>query len=160
MATYIPYGVKHPTGRMPASKVVGNLAIHLVAKGVSPDDFADNPNKYDIPESVVGFLAGELGTPPGGWPEPFRTKVLEHRNTKIYEPVPLSMELERDLTGPNPISALNKILFPESTKEFEEAVEHYGPLSVMSSSPFFCGLEPGDETIVTLSLRGKTIFGT
>ena len=39
-----------------------------------------NPTKYDIPDSVIGFLAGELGDPPGGWPEPFRTKALAGRD--------------------------------------------------------------------------------
>jgi hypothetical protein len=28
--------------------------------------------REDIPESVIGFLHGELGEPPGGWPEPPR----------------------------------------------------------------------------------------
>ncbi len=60
----------------PSSKVVGDLALHLVAVGADPRDFADNPGKYDIPDSVIGFLSGELGDPPGGWPEPFRTKAL------------------------------------------------------------------------------------
>ena len=61
----------------PSSKVVGDLALHLVAVGADPGEFADNPGKFDIPDSVIGFLNGELGDPPGGWPEPFRTKALE-----------------------------------------------------------------------------------
>ncbi len=63
----------------PSSKVVGDLALHLVGAGVAPEDFEAAPNRFDIPDSVVGFLHGELGTPPGGWPEPFRTKALEGR---------------------------------------------------------------------------------
>ena len=43
------------------------------------DDFAGDPDNYDIPDSVIGFLRGELGDPPGGWPEPFRTKALAGR---------------------------------------------------------------------------------
>src|SRR4029079_4664090 len=53
----------------PSSKVVGDLALHLVEVGANPDDFAENPQNYDIPDSVIGFLNGELGDPPGGWPE-------------------------------------------------------------------------------------------
>ena len=60
----------------PSSKVVGDLALRLVAAKADPADFAENPQNYDIPDSVVGFMAGELGDLPGGWPEPFRTKVL------------------------------------------------------------------------------------
>ena len=58
----------------PSSKVVGDLALHLVAVGADPAEFAENPQKFDIPASVIGFLHGELGDPPGGWPEPFRTQ--------------------------------------------------------------------------------------
>ena len=66
----------------PSSKVVGDLALHLVAVGADPDEFADDPTAFDIPDSVIGFLSGELGDPPGGWPEPFRTKALEGRSSK------------------------------------------------------------------------------
>ncbi len=66
----------------PSSKVVGDLALALVGLGADPAEFAENPAKFDIPDSVIGFLNGELGDPPGGWPEPFRTKALEGRTWK------------------------------------------------------------------------------
>src|SRR6187200_882365 len=74
-----------PTKVTPSSKVVGDLALHLVAVGADPDDFAANPQNYDIPDSVIGFLGGELGDPPGGWPEPFRTKALQGRTVKLRD---------------------------------------------------------------------------
>ena len=63
----------------PSSKVVGDLALYLVGTGVEAKDFEANPGEYDVPDSVVGFLHGELGDPPGGWPEPFRTRALAGR---------------------------------------------------------------------------------
>ena len=63
----------------PSSKVVGDLALHLVGAGVEAKDFEADPGKFDVPDSVIGFLRGELGDPPGGWPEPFRTRALEGR---------------------------------------------------------------------------------
>ncbi len=69
----------------PSSKVVGDLALHLVAAGADPEEFAANPQNYDIPDSVIGFLGGELGDPPGGWPEPFRTKALQGRTVKLRD---------------------------------------------------------------------------
>ncbi|MGO1193092.1 MAG: pyruvate carboxylase, partial [Nesterenkonia sp.] len=57
----------------PSSKVVGDLALQLVGLGASPEEFAQNPGDYDLPDSVIGFLAGQLGDPPAGWPEPFRS---------------------------------------------------------------------------------------
>ncbi|HXL60350.1 MAG TPA: pyruvate carboxylase, partial [Mycobacterium sp.] len=63
----------------PSSKVVGDLALALLGAGISADEFAADPARFDIPESVIGFLRGELGDPPGGWPEPLRTKALAGR---------------------------------------------------------------------------------
>src|SRR5699024_3816157 len=71
-----------PTKVTPSSKVVGDLALHLVGAGVDPADFEENPTKYDIPDSVISFLRGELGTPPGGWP-PLRDKILSSRNGEL-----------------------------------------------------------------------------
>jgi pyruvate carboxylase len=64
----------------PSSKVVGDLALALVGAGVSADEFASDPARFDIPDSVIGFLRGELGDPPAGWPEPLRTKALAGRS--------------------------------------------------------------------------------
>ncbi len=58
----------------PSSKVVGDLALALVGAGITADEFAAEPQRFDIPDSVIGFLRGELGDPPGGWPEPLRTQ--------------------------------------------------------------------------------------
>lgn len=49
-----------PTKVTPSSKVVGDLALYLVGAGVDPKDFAADPQKYDIPDSVIAFLRGEL----------------------------------------------------------------------------------------------------
>ncbi|MDO4920187.1 pyruvate carboxylase, partial [Kocuria sp.] len=69
----------------PSSKVVGDLALQLVGMDVDPAEFEADPGRFDIPASVVNFLAGELGTPPAGWPEPFRTKALEGRDVKLAD---------------------------------------------------------------------------
>jgi pyruvate carboxylase len=58
----------------PSSKVVGDLALSLVGAGVTADEFAADPSRFDIPDSVIEFLRGELGDPPGGWPEPRRSQ--------------------------------------------------------------------------------------
>ncbi|WP_193518195.1 pyruvate carboxylase [Nocardiopsis kunsanensis] len=133
----------------PSSKVVGDLALHLVGAGVSPEEFESDPGKFDIPDSVVGFLRGELGLPPGGWPEPFRTRALEGRPGELA-----TAELaEEDRTGlaQERRATLNRLLFPGPTEEFEEHRTAYGDTSVLSSSDFFYGLSAGEECSVDLS---------
>ena len=82
----------------PSSKVVGDLALHLVGAGVSVEEFAADPGRFDIPDSVVGFLRGDLGTPAGGWPEPLREKALAGRGSSTAV-VELSVQDENALDG-------------------------------------------------------------
>jgi pyruvate carboxylase len=132
----------------PSSKVVGDLALHLVGAGVKPADFEAEPNKFDIPDSVIGFLRGELGDPPGGWPEPFRSKALEGRAEA--KPVEELSEEDQDKLRSEPRTTLNRLLFPGPTKEFEEHRATYGDTSVLPSKDFFYGLRPGEEHQVDL----------
>ncbi|MFC9590578.1 pyruvate carboxylase [Streptomyces sp. NPDC056944] len=130
----------------PSSKVVGDLALHLVGAGVAPEDFEAAPNRYDIPDSVIGFLHGELGTPPGGWPEPFRSKALKGR----AGPKPMRELTAEDRTGlaKDRRSTLNRLLFPGPTKAYETHRQAYGDTSVLDSKDFFYGLQPGKEYAV------------
>ncbi|WP_285728780.1 pyruvate carboxylase [Nocardiopsis sp. ATB16-24] len=133
----------------PSSKVVGDLALHLVGAGVSPADFEADPGRFDVPDSVVGFLRGELGVPPGGWPEPFRTRALEGR-PEARATQELS-EQDREGLAKDRRTTLNRLLFPGPTKEFEEHRAAYGDTSVLSSADFFYGLRAGEEYSVDLS---------
>ncbi|MGH3929379.1 MAG: pyruvate carboxylase, partial [Pseudonocardiaceae bacterium] len=132
----------------PSSKVVGDLALHLVGAGVEPKDFESDPGRFDIPDSVIGFLYGELGDPPGGWPEPLRSKALEGRSAPrgITE---LSTQDRKGLMDDR-ARTLNRLLFAGPSEEFEEHRECYGDTSVLSSKDFFYGLSPGTEYAVDL----------
>jgi pyruvate carboxylase len=144
----------------PSSKVVGDLALHLVAVGADPTAFAEDPASYDVPDSVVGFLAGELGDPPGGWPEPFRTRALQGRSPRPGVAA-LDDDARRGLDGSSAgrRSTLNALLFPGPTHEYEQAYDAYSDLSVLPSRGFFYGLDADSETVVEIE-EGKTlIFG-
>ncbi|WP_017573916.1 pyruvate carboxylase [Nocardiopsis halotolerans] len=133
----------------PSSKVVGDLALHLVGAGVSPADFEADPGRFDVPDSVVGFLRGELGVPPAGWPEPFRTRALEGRAEA--RPTQELSEEDRDGLAKDRRGTLNRLLFPGPAREFEEHRAAYGDTSVLSSADFFYGLREGEEYTVDLS---------
>ena len=138
-----------PTKVTPSSKVVGDLALHLVAMGVDPHDFEENPGNYDVPDSVVSFMAGELGDLPGGWPEPFRTKILAGKT-----PQNTQAEISKDqgkvlgVPGRQRQELLNTLLFPGPTREWEETRDTYGDISVIQTKDFLYGLELGEETII------------
>lgn len=146
----------------PSSKVIGDLALHLVAVGADPAEFAENPGRFDIPDSVIGFLNGELGDPPGGWPEPFRTKALEGRTHK--PPMETLTAEQRDgLAGrpgeinPTRRRTLNELLFPGPTREFSESRARYGDLSVVNTLDYLYGLRQGVEHEVQIE-EGKTLI--
>ena len=138
----------------PSSKVVGDLALHLVAVEANPDDFADNPQKYDVPDSVIGFLAGELGDPPGGWPEPFRGKALGSRTARPA--VELTFEQSRSLEADRR-RTLDALLFPGPAQEFLDSRERYGDVSVLATSDYLYGLQPDREHRVVIE-EGKTLI--
>jgi pyruvate carboxylase len=141
----------------PSSKVVGDLALYLCGVDADPDAFEKDPAAYDIPVSVIGFLEGELGTPPGGWPEPFRTMALAGRAQSSRE-ITLSGTDEAALADLDLVRpTLNRLLFAGPTREFEEAVKTFGDLSVVPTRAFFYGLEPGEETEIALA-PGVSLF--
>jgi len=142
----------------PSSKVVGDLALQLAASGADPEEFEREPERFDIPDSVLGFLAGELGTPANGFPEPFRSRALKGRVPELKEPT-ISADDEALLEGPTRRNTLSRLLFPGPTREFEDATSAYGDLSLLSSRAFFYGLRHGEETEVELEPGVSLIYG-
>jgi pyruvate carboxylase len=149
-----------PVKVTPSSKVVGDLALAFVGAGITAEEFASDPARFDIPESVLGFLRGELGDPPGGWPEPLRTAALAGRAPA--KPAPqLSAEDEAALAaaGPKRQATLNRLLFPGPTKEFEAHRETYGDTSQLSANQFFYGLRQAEEHSVELEPGVELLIG-
>ncbi|MUL65560.1 pyruvate carboxylase [Mycobacterium sp. CBMA 234] len=144
----------------PSSKVVGDLALSLVGAHVTADEFAADPARYDIPDSVIGFFRGELGDPPGGWPEPLRTKALEGRAAARPEQQ-LTESDEAELAQPGLVrqGALNRLLFPGPTKEFLAHREEFGDTSQLSANQFFYGLRRSEEHRVKLEKGVELLIG-
>ncbi len=144
----------------PSSKVVGDLALALVAADADPDEFESDPSRFDIPDSVIAFMAGELGDLPGGWPEPFRTKVLAGRTVAItipeLDPDDVAA-LERDSMTRR--ATLNRLLFPAPTEIFKQTRELYGDVSVMDTTDYLYGLRPGAEHVVSIGTGVNLIVG-
>ncbi len=144
----------------PSSKVVGDLALQLVGANVDPAEFEQNPQNYDIPDSVISFLSGELGDPPGGWPEPFRTKALQGRSIKVRD-VDISAEDSAALGSDSKTrqQTLNRLLFDGPTKDFLRNRELYGDVSVLDTRDYLYGLQSGQEHTIVLE-QGVRLIAT
>ncbi|WP_250280127.1 pyruvate carboxylase, partial [Frankia sp. Cppng1_Ct_nod] len=148
----------------PTSKVVGDLALFIAGGEIDVDDLREHPERYDLPASVLGYLAGELGTPPAGFAEPFRERALAGRRPAAPA-AELSAEESEALAGPARRETLSRLLFPGPWKDYTVAVAAYGDSSAIPTEEFFYGLtsgkpvviamDPGVETIVELADIGE-----
>lgn len=144
----------------PSSKVVGDLALALVGADATAADFAAEPSNYDIPGSVIDFLRGELGEPAGGWPEPLRSRALVGRaDPKPVTPLTAAEEDALAKPGHARREALNRLLFPVPTTEFEQHRASYGDTSQLSTNQYFYGLRQGEEHRVQLEKGVELLIG-
>jgi pyruvate carboxylase len=59
----------------PSSKVVGDMAQFMVQNKLTKEMVEDRAAELSFPASVIEYFQGYLGIPPGGYPEPLRTRV-------------------------------------------------------------------------------------
>ena len=70
----------------PSSKVVGDMALFVVANNLASEDVLDPERELAFPESVVEFFEGRLGRPPGGFPPALQARVLKGRSPLSERP--------------------------------------------------------------------------
>lgn len=150
----------------PSSKVVGDMALMMVAQGLTPQDVLDPEREVAFPGSVVEMLRGELGQPPGGWPEALQRKVLKGATPITVRPASLlgaadlpalrakaSKQCGRSLDEEEFAAYL---MYPKVFADFCATSRKYGPVSVLPSQVFFYGMKVGEE--ISLEIEdGKTL---
>jgi hypothetical protein len=62
----------------PSSKVVGDLANFMVTNSLNEHTLVERAGELSFPKSVVEFMQGYLGQPPGGFPEPLRSRIMKN----------------------------------------------------------------------------------
>jgi pyruvate carboxylase len=148
----------------PTSKVVGDMALMMVTTGLTAEDVADPDKEIAFPESVVQLFRGELGQPPGGWPEALSRKVLKdekpftERLGKVMPPADLAAQkaeaeklVSRHITEDEFASYL---MYPKVFRDYAFMMKKFGDVSVLPTPVFFFGMEPGQEISVPLE-KGK-----
>jgi pyruvate carboxylase len=152
----------------PSSKVVGDMAMFLIARGIKPADVLNlEPGSVPFPASVIDMLMGNLGQPDGGWPKQLQKVVLGDRKAIRGRPgaglkalnlqkteEELSHKLKRDASDDDLYSHL---MYPEVFAEYAKFVRDYSNVGVLPTPAFFYGLKPGEEISVDIE-EGKTLF--
>ena len=150
----------------PSSKVVGDMALFMVANGLDADAVTDPDRELAFPESVVSFFRGELGIPPGGFPEALQAKVLRgekplsERPGALLPPVDLDAE-RRELAETlgrevDDNELASHLMYPKVFREFAEHQARFGAVSALPSPVFHRGLREGEEITVELE-PGKSL---
>jgi pyruvate carboxylase len=163
----------------PSSKMVGDFAIFLLKSNllVAGPTFEETVTltrarlleraaTLDFPKSVTGYFQGELGKPPGGYPEDLRKAILKGLPVLVGRPgaamapidldalaVKLSEKHNRKISRHEAVSAA---LYPRVLDDFWAAAALYEDISILDTPTYFYGMEVGQEVWVELE-PGKTL---
>ncbi len=151
----------------PTSKVVGDMALFMVANHLTPEDVLHGPRELAFPESVVEFFEGKMGQPAGGFPKELQKRVLKDRKPMKGRPgaqlppadiegtrAKLSAESKHEVEERE---AVTYLLYPRVTADFQAHLARYSDVSVLPTPVFFYGMDPGDEISVDIE-EGKTLI--
>jgi pyruvate carboxylase len=159
----------------PTSKVVGDMALFLVANNLTPADTLDPERELAFPDSVVELFEGRLGQPPGGFPPQLQERVLKGRPASTERPgknlppadIAGARQKASALLG-RPASdrdALSYLLYPRVYPDLAAHERSYSDTSILPTAMFFLGpdasaehpieIEPGKTLIVKLLAVGE-----
>jgi pyruvate carboxylase len=152
----------------PSSKVVGDMAMFLITRGIRPTDVLNlEPGATPFPASVIDMLMGNLGQPSGGWPKKLQKIVLGDRKPIRGRPgaglkplnlkktkEELSTRIKQEATDDD---LYGHLMYPEVFAEFMRFLRDYSDVAVLPTPAFFYGLKPGEEISVDIE-QGKTLF--
>ncbi|WBU57465.1 pyruvate carboxylase [Paracoccus sediminicola] len=151
----------------PSSKVVGDMALMMVSQGLSREQVEDPNVDVAFPDSVIDMMRGNLGQPPGGWPEALQKKVLKGEKPLTTRPgaamKPVDLEATRaDLSEQLDGMSIDDedlngyLMYPKVFLDYMGRHRIYGPVRTLPTKNFFYGMEPGDQISVEID-PGKTL---
>ena len=150
----------------PSSKVVGDLALFMVANDLSPQDVKNPEKEISFPESVISMMRGELGYPAGGFPLDLQARILKGQapiEGRVGAHLPeVALEAERAKAEKavghhiNDTDLASYLMYPKVFADYSDHVRRYGDVSVLPTPVFFYGLSERDEMAVDID-RGKTL---
>jgi pyruvate carboxylase len=151
----------------PSSKIVGDLAQFMVQNKLTKQNVLDRAEDLSFPSSVVEYMQGLIGQPPGGFPEPLRTQILKGK--KRYDTIrpgadlaPLDLvKVKADLIEKfgeevTDCDVMSYVMFPKVLEDFLEFKSKYGPVNALNTRHFFVGPKIAEDIAIEIE-TGKTL---
>ena len=151
----------------PTSKVVGDMALFMVANDLTPAEVSDPNKEVAFPDSVVSLFKGELGFPSDGFPKDLETKVLRGAQPLAGRAGDYLPAVNLDVIRSEGEAAVGRklsdtdlasyLMYPKVFKDYAEHLRAYGDVSVLPTPAFFYGLRDREEVSLDID-RGKTLI--
>ena len=158
----------------PSSKVVGDMALMMVAQDLTRAQVEDPAVDLAFPDSVIDMLKGNLGQPHGGWPAGISAKVLKGEGSITTRPgaslasvdlddvrAKLAADLQRGMEEADEETVDDEdlngyLMYPKVFMDYRTRHRAYGPVRTLPTRTFFYGMQPGEEISVEID-PGKTL---
>jgi pyruvate carboxylase len=150
----------------PTSKVVGDMALSMVANDLTAQDVTDPAREVAFPESVVSLFKGELGFPPDGFPAALSRKVLKGEPPAPYRPGDSLPDVDLEAARQEAEKACGHqiddndlaswLMYPKVYREFSDHHRRFGDVSMLPTAAYFYGMADRDEIAVHIG-PGKTL---
>jgi len=150
----------------PSSKVVGDMALFLVAGNLTAADVMDPRREISFPDSVVAMMRGELGYPADGFPPEVQRRILKgapaiegRAGAHIAE---VDLEAERAKAAKavdyriGDTDLASWLMYPKVFSDYMAHRRQYGDVSTLPTPVFFHGLPEQGEMAVDID-QGKTL---
>ena len=151
----------------PSSKIVGDLAQFMVQNKLTPEEVERRAEELSFPSSVVEFMQGLIGQPPGGFPEPLRSRILKGKTVYSGRPGADMPALDFNMVeaklvekyGPNVVTerdVMSYVMFPKVLEHYLDFKTKYGPVKCLDTRTFFVG--PNIAESIEVRLDFHSIF--
>ncbi|MGC8203827.1 pyruvate carboxylase [Aliiroseovarius sp. PTFE2010] len=145
----------------PSSKVVGDMALMMVSQGLTRAQVEDPDIDVAFPDSVIDMMRGNLGQPPGGFPDAIVAKVLKDEKPATERPGKHLAPVDLDATRKDLAAKFEDVdfddedfngylMYPTVFTDYVARHEIYGPVRTLPTKNFFYGMVPGEEISVSI----------
>ncbi|MFT5259737.1 MAG: pyruvate carboxylase [Saprospiraceae bacterium] len=142
----------------PTSKVVGDMALFMVANDLTAADITDSDKELAFPASTLDLMSGRMGQPYGGFPESVQKRILkgeqplteragESLDDIDFQQVKLDLSA-LGVANPTMRDALAHTLYPKVYEGLHAHLVEFDDTSHLPTPVFFYGLKHGEEITI------------